>query len=109
MLKKLFLLLVLGLIAYSLFLIAAPYYRYHAFKSDLEETIRISVADTPEEIVAKILDLATQYKIPIGEEDIDLRQENEYVVTVSWQETVDFFTIYQRTFEFYIDTSKPSK
>jgi Tfp pilus assembly major pilin PilA len=106
MLKKLLLLLAFGVIAYSLFMIAIPYYRYYTFKSDLEETLQVNVTDTPDEIMAKILDLANQYKVPVGEEDIDLRQEKEYVVTVSWQETVDFFTIYQKTFEFYIDTSK---
>jgi hypothetical protein len=107
MLKKLLFFLVLGLIAYSLFLTVVPYYRYYAFKSDLEETLRVNVTDTPEEIMAKVLNLTKQYEIPVEEEDIDLRQENKYVATISWQETVDFFTVYQKTFEFYIDTSSP--
>lgn len=106
MIKKSFSLLVLGLIIYSVFLIAVPYYHYYALKSDLEETLRVSATDPPEEVMAKVLTLAGQYKIPVEEEDINLRKEDQYIVAISWQETVDFFNLYQKTFEFSIDTGK---
>ncbi len=104
--KKLFFLLVLGLIVYSLFLIVIPHYNYHAFRSDLRELLRVSITDTRGEIMEEILNLAEKYNIPIEKEDINLEKKGLYVVTISWEETVDFFTIYQKTFEFYIDTSE---
>lgn len=107
MIKKLFPLFISVLVCYLLFLIVVPYYHYYAFKSDLREILRVSEADRPEEVMARILNLVEQYNIPIKEKDIKLKRKKQYVVTVSWQETVDFFTIYQKTFEFYIDTSKP--
>ncbi len=108
MIKKIFFFLVLGLIAYSLFLTTIPNYHYYAFKSDLEETLRVSVTDRPEELMTKILNLAETYKLPIEKKDINLKAKKVYTVTVSWEETVVFFPvypIYQKTFKFYIDTS----
>jgi len=106
MIKKSLYLLVLGLIVYSLFIIITPYYHYYAFKLDLEETLRTGVTDSPKVIMTKILDLAEQYNIPIEKEDVNLRQDKRYVVAISWQETIDFFTVYQKTLKFHIDTSR---
>jgi hypothetical protein len=106
MIRWLFSIFVFIVIGYSLFLVAVPYYHYYAFESDLKEILKVSVTDTPEEVMTKILDIVRKYKIPVGEEDIILLKEKGYTVKVSWHETVDFFNIYQKTFEFSIDTSK---
>jgi hypothetical protein len=103
--KTVFFLLILGLIGYSVYLVAAPHYNYFAFKSDVGELMRISIGN-PKQITGKIMNLAEKYDIPIKKEDINLRLQKRYEVTLSWKETVDFFTIYQKTFEFYIDTSE---
>ncbi len=108
MIKKIFFFLVLGLIAYSLVLTTTPYYHYYAFKSDLEETLRVSVTDRPEELMTRILNLAETYNVPIEKEDIHLKATKVYTVTVSWKETVVFFPgypVYQKSFKFYIKTS----
>ncbi len=103
--KTVFFLLILGLIGYSLFLVVVPHYNYFAFKSDVGELMRISISN-PRLIKKEIMNLVEKYDIPIKEKDINLRREIRYEVTVSWEETVDFFTLYQKTFEFYIDTSE---
>ncbi len=103
--KKIFFLLIVGLIAYSLFLIAVPHFNYFAFKSDLNELMRVSIS-RPDLITEEIMTLAEKYDIPITEEDIKLRRDEFYSVSVSWEETIDFLTLYQKTFKFHIDTSK---
>lgn len=108
MIKKLFYLAIFALFIYSLVLLAAPYYHYHAFKSDLEELLKVSIADRPDEVMTKILDLAKQYKIPIEKNDINLNLAAKYTAKISWQETVAFFPayqIYKTTVSFDIDTS----
>ncbi len=104
--KTVFFLLILGLIGYSLFLVVVPHYNYFVFKSDVLELLKIKIADNPIRTTSEIMNLVEKYDIPIKEKDINLRREIRYEVTVSWEETVDFFTLYQKTFEFYIDTSK---
>lgn len=109
MIKKLFYLAIFALFIYSLVLLAAPYYHYYAFKSDLEELLKVSIADRPDEVMTKILDLAKQYKIPIEKNDINLNLADEYTAKISWQETVVFFPayqIYKTIVSFDIDTSK---
>jgi hypothetical protein len=106
MIRWLFSIFVIIVIGYSLILVALPYYHYYAFESDLKEILKVSVTDRPEEVMAKILDIVKKYKIPVREEDITLLRERGYIVKVSWHETVDFFNIYQKTFEFNVDTSK---
>ena len=106
MIKKVFILSVVVVVVYSLYLAAVPHYRYVAFKSDLKEILRVSVVETPEEVLTKIYNLVEEYKIPVKEEDIELIMDKEYIAILSWQETVNFFNVYQRTFKFYIDTSE---
>lgn len=105
--KKLVFLLVIALIGYSLFLIAKPHYNYYAFKSDLRERLYVSVAEGEKEIMEEILKIAEQYNIPIEEQDIRLyKNERRYTAVISWEETVNFFNVYQKTFEFHVDTSQ---
>ncbi len=108
MVKILFYLAVVALIIYSAILIITPLYHYYAFKSDLEETIDVSISEKPEDLLTRVYELARQYNIPVEKDDIKLWQDKQYFAAVSWKETVDFFTIYQKTFIFSIDTSKQS-
>ncbi len=109
MIKTLSILAILALVIYSVALIITPYYHYHAFKSDLEEILQVSVTDRPEEVMTKILTIVEQYSIPVEKKDIHLSMNKKYEAEVSWQETIvfyPFYKIYQKTFEFHIDTSK---
>ncbi len=107
MIKKIVFLLVIVLIGYSLFLVAKPHYNHYAFKSDLRERLYVSVGESEKEIMEVILKIAEQYNIPIEEQDIRLhKNEMRYTVVISWEETVNFFNVYQKTFEFHVDTSQ---
>lgn len=108
MIKKVFYLLFFALIVYSGIQYAIPFYHYYAFKSDLEETVEVSVETTPNEIMEKVMSLVAQYKIPVEMKDISLSRNGRYVVKISWEETVNLFDIYKKTFRFYIDTSTGS-
>ena len=107
MVKKLVFLLVIVLIGYSLFLIAKPHYNHYAFKSDLQGRLNLSVGENEKKIMEVILKIAGQYNIPIEEQDIRLhKNERHYTAVISWEKTVNFFNVYQKTFKFHVDTSQ---
>ena len=108
MVKKFLIIAIVAAVIYSTFLFILPYYHYYAFNIDLAETLKMSVADRPEDVMEKILHLVESYKIPVEKDDIDLIHKKHYNVIVSWHETVDFFTLYQKTFNFHIDTRNKS-
>lgn len=107
MVKKTLFLLILALAVYSAILIVRPHYNYYGFKSDLREYLRVNVITFQKGVRAGILDIAENYNIPINEDDIYLKLNGQYNAKISWEETVDFLTLYQKTYKFHIDTSKP--
>ncbi len=110
MIKKLFvslfLLSFLGLIVYSFILLSTPYYNYYVFESDLEELLNISISERPEEVMTEIMNLAVKYNIPIEQENLTLKKNGRYTAIIFWEETVNFFTVYEKTFEFHIHTGQ---
>ncbi len=106
--KTIIFLIFLVLTGYSLYLIAVPQYNHFAFKSDLEELLRITINNDPKKLTENIMNLVEEYAIPIKEEDLYVTWENGFWVKTEWEETVNFFGVYQRTFKFRIDTRKPS-
>ncbi|MBI4653619.1 MAG: hypothetical protein HY752_01250 [Nitrospirae bacterium] len=102
MIKNTFYLLILGLLIYSAFQFAIPYYRYYAFRSDVKETLEtsVSVETRPEEVKERIMSLANQYKIPLKEKNITLKKNGKYVFRASWKETVN---LYEKNYEFFIN------
>jgi len=103
--KVIFALVILAIIIYAAYLVAIPHYNYYAFKSDLTAQLKVSIGK-PEETMKEVMNLVEKYDIPIEEKDIILRRDKYYYVITSWTVTVDFFTLYQKTFKFYIDTRK---
>lgn len=102
--KFLIVMIVLTCIVYVGIKLGLPYYRYSAFKSDTKELARISVAGTLERTQKQVYNIALDLKIPLEEEDIDVRKFGEGVrIQTSWSETVDFLGIYQHTLDFSID------
>ncbi len=105
--KTIIFLIFLVLTGYSLYLAAVPQYNHFAFKSDLEELLRITIRNDPKQFTEDIMNLVAEYNIPIKEDDLYLTWENGFWVKTDWKETVNFFGVYQRTFKFRIDTRKP--
>ncbi|MBI4698331.1 MAG: hypothetical protein HY758_05320 [Nitrospirae bacterium] len=108
MIKIIFYFAIFALIIYSAILTVIPLYHYYAFKNDLEEILAVSITDKPEDVLEKIYDSALELNVQVEKEDIELWKERRYFAAVSWEETVDFFSLYQKTFIFSIDTSKQS-
>ncbi|MBI4687844.1 MAG: hypothetical protein HY756_08720 [Nitrospirae bacterium] len=109
MIKKLLYLLIFFLMVQSGIKLAMPYYRYYAFKSDVEEIVKISVEMRPEEIMANILSLVSQYNIPLKKENIYVGKNGIYSVKTHWKETVNIYDVYKRDYKFFIDTANSAK
>lgn len=106
MFKKLFVIALVAVIGYSVFMVAEVHYNYWAFKSDVEKYLRVAIK-IPKQVREDVFAMIDQYDIPLEEDEVSISLENNiYVVRASWSETVDFFTLYQRTFDFSIDTSR---
>ncbi|GAB4545988.1 MAG: hypothetical protein Fur0020_14870 [Thermodesulfovibrionia bacterium] len=108
MLKKLFAILIIALIVYAGFVFGTPIYHYYAFKSDVKEFARIGRSIPPQELMEKIMEKARDYNIPITEDDVVITRDhdNQVNIQVGWQERVNLLNIYERRFDFSIDTSK---
>ena len=104
--KMLIKLLVVGLALYSAFLFGVPHYHYLVFKSDLKEVSKMNSNQFREgEMMSKVHEMARDDNVPLKEKDIKLTRESTYKIEVSWEETVNWLTIYQKTFKFAVDTS----
>lgn len=105
--KFIIVMIVLSCIVYVGIKLGAPYYRYSAFKSDTKELARISIAGTIDRTREQVYDRASELKIPIEEEDIEVKKLGEGVrIQTSWSETVDFLGIYQHTLDFSLDVEE---
>jgi len=102
--KVIFWLLILGILAYSGFQFAKPYYRYLAFQSDAKEIARTAI-ESEEKVKDRVFERAMELKIPIGREDLEVtRKENVLRIKTSWFEVVDIFGVYKKTLTFTVDT-----
>lgn len=105
--KTVIVLVILGLIGYSAFLVVEPHYNYYAFKTDLDEYLRVAI-NIPKRVRNEVYEMVQQYDIPVEKDEIIITrsQGTRYSVSMSWEVTVDFFTLYQKTFYFEIDTAE---
>lgn len=104
--KKFLNLLVVGLALYSAFQFGVPFYHYMVFKSDLKEVSNMkSNQFKAGEMMLTVRNMARDLNVPLKDEDIILTRDLTYKIEVSWEETVNWLGIYQKTFNFAVDTS----
>lgn len=105
--KTLIVLIILGLIGHSTYMVVEPHYNHYAFQADLNEYLRVAI-NIPREVRKEVIAMAEQYDIPVRKDQISITRSRGriYDVRMSWSVTVDFYTLYQKTFYFKIDTSK---
>jgi len=111
--KIIFVLVVMGLIIYSVYLFVEPQYNYYAFKSEVEDYMSVAI-DKEKDVKAELMRLVEAYDIPVEEDEVYLIRETDsryrrYSVSISWSETVDifpFYHIYKKTYEFEVDTTQ---
>lgn len=104
MLKKLIVwILVLSAIAYAAVLFGTPLFHYRAFKSDIEELVELGNL-RKEEMRAEIQESIDSYGIPITIDMVYFEDlGRSYHIKVSWDETVNFLDLYEKTYMFDID------
>lgn len=111
MYKNFFLGIVVILAAYIFYLTFAPVFNYYIFKNELKETMKIiRRIDRHKDVMKRIIRHTKEYNIPITAEDVELELvHDQFQAKIHWEETVEYFPfypLYQKTFEFYIDTSE---
>ncbi len=104
--KVIFFITLVIVLIYCGYLFAVPQYRYYAVKSNLEEYMRIAI-ERPGLVQETVMSIVNDYELPVKKDDIHITHDDKrYYVKTSWEETVDIFTLYQKTYYFTIDTSK---
>jgi len=102
--KSVLVLLILACMVYVGIKLGIPYYKYSAFKSEAKAIARISSASQHIRTLTQVYERAQEMNIPLEEEDINITTTSKGVrIETGWTETVDFFGIYQYTFDFTVD------
>ena len=105
--KFIIVMLVLACMVYLGIKLGIPYYKHSALKSDAKEIARIAVAHSINRTHSQIYERAQELKIPLEEEDIEVKKTSTGVrIETAWSETVDFLGIYQHTFDFTVDVEE---
>ncbi len=106
MIKRFFYISVVVLIAYSGVQLGMPYYHYYGFKSDIEELSKVSINFRPKDVAERTMEIVRRHNVPLEKDDISLIKNERYIIMASWEETVDLFGVYKKTYVFSIDTSE---
>ncbi len=96
---------VLILIAYIGITFGKPYYRYYSLGSHTRDLLKLEVRDVIS-LKKNIMKEADNLKIPLNENNLDVNidiKKDLVSVKAYWTETVDFWGIYQREFEFVME------
>lgn len=105
MIKKIIVVLVIGLIIYAGIQFGLPQYHYYAFKSDLDELARITNL-RPKELREEVMKSARDYNVPLNSKKLIITRNGGNRIQASWSETVNLFNLYEKTFHFSVD-AKP--
>jgi hypothetical protein len=102
-LRNLFRLAVLLLIANALYRFAPVYIHYHQFKDAVGE-VAMFAKDTPEtDIVDRIMTLAERYSIPIQREAVQVTRDKQFTyINVMYEEQIEWVPSYKRAMPFTV-------
>ncbi|QWR78754.1 hypothetical protein [Candidatus Magnetomonas plexicatena] len=91
---------------YAGFTFVMPQYKYYTFNSDCREVARLGL-DVPK-TTALVMEKVEEMKIPLKKEDLKVIVNEKKVVTIKtqWKETVNFWGIYEHTFNFKVDLTQ---
>ncbi|GAB4490831.1 MAG: hypothetical protein OHK006_24140 [Thermodesulfovibrionales bacterium] len=83
--------------------LSTPYYRSYSLGSHTRDFLRTDIGNL-EVIKKNVLKDAEELGIPLKESQVDVKLVQKTIkVTAKWQDTVDFWGYYQKTFEFELD------
>jgi hypothetical protein len=105
MLKLLIKLVVAAVIANAAWRIGSAYLQFYRFKDAVTETVQFGVDKTRLELRQRVLELATQYDVPLGEDAVTVRRDdrNHTFVDGSYQQPIDLLPGYQRPWPFTLN------
>jgi hypothetical protein len=105
--KSLIKLLIAALIANATWRIGTEYLSYYRFKDSVREFMEHKASKNESQVRDRIMELASQYDIPIADDALTIRQVNNHTfVDGSYIKPIDVVPTYHYNwpFEFHIDT-----
>ena len=107
MIKLLLKLIVVALVANAAWHLMTAYTAHYKFKDSVQQTTQFGNDKSVEQLRTRILALATDYDVPIGEDDLRVRREGLHtIVDASYSKSIDLAPGYSQpwTFEVHVDT-----
>lgn len=107
MIKLLIKLAIVALVANAAWHIMAAYTSYYKFKDAVQQTTLFGNDKSLEQIKTRVLSLASDYDLPISEDDLTVKREQLHTtVEGSYTKTIDLLPGYAHpwTFQFHTDT-----
>ncbi len=95
MIKLIVKLAIVALVANATFQLGSAYMSFYRFKDSVQEAAQFGGRKSEAELQQRVLDLASQYSIPIDEADFTVRrQEPHTYINGSYKKTVQLFPGY---------------
>lgn len=107
MIKLIIKLAIVALVANAAWHLMAAYTSYYKFKDAVQQTTQFGNDKSLDQLKSRILSLATDYDVPIGEDDVTVKREMLHtIVDGSYVKSIDLAPGYSRpwTFTFHTDT-----
>ena len=94
-----------ALIANGAWHLGSAYLTYYRFKDAVSEFAQFNPQKSPAEVQQHILDLASQYDVPLASDDVSVRRDgrNHTVISGSYAQAVDLLPGYRRPWVFPLD------
>ncbi|HEY7291077.1 MAG TPA: hypothetical protein VH583_14670 [Vicinamibacterales bacterium] len=105
--KLLIKLAIVALIANAAWHVMAAYTSFYRFKDAVQETTQFGNGKSIDQLRARVIALAGDYDLPIGDDDFTVTREGQHTtVDGSYSKPIDLAPGYSRpwTFEFHVDT-----
>jgi hypothetical protein len=107
LIKLIIKLAIVGLLANGAFHVLSAYLAYYKFTDAVQQTTQFGGEKSLDALRARVVELAGQYDLPIGQNDFTLTRESFHtVVDGSYTRTIDLVPGYSRPwrFTFHTDT-----
>jgi hypothetical protein len=107
LIKLLLKLAIVALVANLAWHLMTAYTSYYKFKDAVQQTTLFGNDKSISQLKARIVQLAAEYDLPIGDDDFTVKRESFHTITDgSFTRPIDLFPWYTRqwTFDFHIDT-----
>jgi hypothetical protein len=89
--------------------VGSAYLNHYRFEDKILEAVQYRGTKTDDQIRQRILELATEFDVPVTEDALTVRRETTHtIVEGSYSEDVDLFPGYAHTFPFTVHLDVPT-